>query len=336
MINRLYSLLISTFLILTSCSNDLEVVTPGKEIPVIHFIFNPTDSVYKLSLTKSFIFKGKISDSIGSANCNYTDTASIRLEGWQKEYKVWESGFHLDPTIKNPGSFPVGPGAVYLCDKVLGGEFDEEGPYKIDFFRIVVTPPGDTLSSFASISVFDPPKMTHPSPFDKTINLYRDSAFYFGIHVEFHPQLIWYGDVLCTIHYKEYTYTDQWITKRTDFNLKKNFAVTGENITLLIYPDMLFPKIARAIPENQEVYSRTFLSMEFDVRMADRNFRDFNDSYINLSDRDISNWGNFTNAMGIFCMVRSMHLTGFTFDFNTLDSLCSGQYTKKLNFKSWD
>ena len=143
----------------------------------------------------------------------------------------------------------------------------------------------------------------------------------------------YYVDIRFNVHYDEYI--DDWEPAISSFIYRKHLALTNDTIRIPLPEDQFLPKLANSIPDKPQVYSRRFRSIDIIFLAADKNFRDYINSYENASDRDVTLWGNFTNTMGLFSLASSVVRTGYVFDSSTMDSLCTGRFTKNLRFNRW-
>ncbi|TSA38110.1 MAG: hypothetical protein D4R64_04080 [Porphyromonadaceae bacterium] len=99
--------------IFSSCSNSLDLVDPVDPIPIVYFQMNPVDSLFYLTLTRTFSGDDNGYDLARDVNQVFYDSADISLEGWSKQYKVWETQFELSDRSKILGIFPEVPGYCY-------------------------------------------------------------------------------------------------------------------------------------------------------------------------------------------------------------------------------
>ncbi len=310
-------------LIHSSCSNNLDVLDPADPVPVVTFVMNPADTIFNLTLTRSFSGEGSGYDLAQDASRVFYQGANITLEAWSGEYKVWETPFQPSDRVKDPGIFPEVPGYCFKSDhKFLFNQIYTS-------FRLVVDLPGMPTPAFSRIPVLPIPEV--PFRYEHEVALYPD-GFKFGPPDD-NPiamKLVKYRQLLCEFHYQEYT--GKWEDRSVTFSLRKDYIIPGGNI---LYPDMFFNKIAANIKPVNDTMVRQFVSFDLIFLSGDTYFRDYIDTYENAGNMDMPPKGNISNAYGMFAMVTKARFTDMLFDRESLDSLKFGYRTRRLGFVKW-
>ncbi|MFA6797721.1 MAG: hypothetical protein WCR39_00340, partial [Bacteroidales bacterium] len=91
--------MLALLMLVSSCSDKFQVVDPAEPVPVIYFMMNPEDSVFYLSLTRTFSGDLDAYELAGDPDRVFYDSADIRLEAWEGQYKVQELQFSLSDRV---------------------------------------------------------------------------------------------------------------------------------------------------------------------------------------------------------------------------------------------
>lgn len=302
-------------LIFPSCSNSLDVLDPIDPIPIVYCQINPTDKIFYLTLTRTFSGDGSAYDLARDANQIFYDSADIRLEGWENQYKVWENQFEPSDRSKYPGIFPETPGYCF--------ELSNNGLIinTITTVRLVINLPGISSPVFSRISLMPVPPV--PSRYDHEIALYPNGY-------EFDCPNGPYLQLLCAFNYQEYE--GLWVDHSVTFTLRKEFIIPGGNT---LYADMFFNRLVQNIAPINDTILRKFISLDLICLVGDKNFKDYMNTYENSSNQDLPLKGNINNGYGLFAMVTSVKYVNMFFDRHSFDSLCKGEIAGKLGFVRW-
>ncbi len=306
--------------LLTSCSNDFDLINQADPLPVVYFQMNPEDRYYYLTLTKSFAGDSSAYVMAHNPQAVYYDSAKVYLEAWIDEYKIWETQFVLTDRIKTPGIFAEVAGYCYKAD-ALSLVCDLATQY-----RLFVNIPGMSKPVFSKIGIVGPPIIA--SRFDHQISLYPDR---YKIGISPGPGSA-YCELDCVFRYQQYE--GIWVNHSDTFCLRQdiNFEPGG---TDYLYAELFFAKIATYIQPINGSIARRFTSLDLILYSADQYYRDYIDTYVNAGDHDVPPKGNIINGLGLFTMFRSAVKDNMTLDRVTYDSLCLGEMTKKLGFVRW-
>jgi len=320
--------------LLTSCSNDLDLIISGEPIPVVYFVFNPEDTVYSVTLTHSFEGTNNAYNMAKNPDSVYFSSAEIKLEGWAGDYKAWESAFNLSNIVKEPGIFPSVIGHCYQTENVLSS-FDSRGNvigpyYEINSFRLFINSPELTEPVYSRIPLVRKPIMATPRIGDKVIDLYPPQGGYYFVSFEIDPEKITYCELVCVFRYEEFI--DEWIDKTSVFPLRENIQIHDEIAKTFLYPDLVFNKIATNIELSEIKHPKRFNSLDLLIFASDNTFHDYQTTYINTGNMDNPPMGNIVNGIGIFSMIRVVRLEDMYLSIKTKDSLVSGQFTRHLGF----
>ncbi|MCX6224464.1 MAG: hypothetical protein NTV01_06890 [Bacteroidia bacterium] len=262
----------------------------------------------------------------------YYPYPEIRLESWANQYKIGENQFELTYRSKNPGIFPEVPGYCfairnelwYLDDKVLNA--------RVTSFRLVLDLQGKFGPAFSRIPIVPLPEQIVPSKWEKRFDLYPDTGN-FEAKYKIDPKMVKYCELDCVFRYQDFQGT--WVDRSVTIQLQKNLQIIEDEVSLFLYPDKFFNKIAANIRPINDTIRRRFKSLDLIFLAGDQYFKNYYETYINTGNADAPPMGNISNGYGLFTMVRSTKIENMTMSFYTLDSLASGQYTRKLGFRRW-
>ncbi|MDD4645744.1 MAG: hypothetical protein PHY99_07130 [Bacteroidales bacterium] len=324
---------VTLIMVLSSCSNDLDLVDPIDPIPVVYFQMNPDDSVYYLTLTKTFQGNNSAFDLAHDTDLVFYDSADIRLEAWTDSFKILETRFNRSDRAKLPGIFPDVPGYCYEAVNNVP-EFTNQ---TINSYRLVINAPGMENPVVSRIPVLKAIKV--PNRFNHLFDLYPDGYKYppksnslgelknGNIYEE--VSKIEYQQLLCVFHYQEYAGT--WIDHSATFTLRKNTLI----VEPVLYADYFFNKVAANIKPISDTITRKFISLDLVFLSGDKYYKDYINTYEHDGNQDIPLKSNIINGYGLFTMIREAKYEDLILSQQTLDSLAFGKITKKLRFVRW-
>lgn len=323
---------------LSSCSNDIDLVRPDDPIPVVYFRMDPSDSVFYLTLTRSFSVNGNGFEMARNSDLVFYPDPDIRLEGWSGQFKVGETRFRPSGRTKNPGLFPEVPG---YCFKSLNEKWrldDNTQNAGITTFRLVMDLQGKFGPVVSTLPIVPLPIQKRPSRQEKQVNLYPPDSGKFIVEFSFKEGLIKYCELMCTFRYQELA-GGNWEDHNFTVPLKKNIMIVTRNgvanATAILYPEQFFNRIAVNIKPVNDTILRRFNSLDLIFLAGDQNYKDYSETYINSGNFDGLPMGNIINGYGLFTMVRSVKMENLILSYKTMDSLAGGQYTRQLGFITW-
>ena len=312
--------MLALLMLVSSCSDKFEVVDPAEPVPVIYFMMNPEDSVFYLSLTRTFSGDLDAYELACDPDRVFYDSADIRLEAWEGQYKVQELQFSLSDRVKNPGLFPQVPGNCYEAINT----FHREG--EIDSYRIVVQAEGMTDSAFARIKEIRP--SPQPPWYPRQIDFYPEGYRY---DVEKNPLL--YQQLLCKFHYQ--VFKETWVDKTETFILRKRTNAVGLEDDPILRAEFFFTRLAANIKPVHDTIIRKFVSFDLIFYTADQHYLDYVETYEKYGDLDLPPKGNIINGYGLFSMYTIKRYEDMVLGQQSLDSLSMGQFTRHLGFVRW-
>ena len=320
-----------------SCSNELDLVDPTEPIPVVCFRLDPSDSIFYLTLTRSFSGNSSGFDLARDPQKVFYENADIRLENWIGEYKVGETRFYPSNLTKNPGLFPEVPGYCYQAFNELSMMGSDVVSSMANNFRLIIDVKGKFGPANSTIPMIPLPVQTLPSTFDKRFDLYPPDSSHFTVQFKINFKFVKYCELLCIFRYQELA--GSWVDHSETISLRKSMKITNDNgiytATAIIYPDLFYNKLATNIKPINDTMIRRFRSMDLVFISGDQQYKDYTETYINAGNLDAPAMGNINNGYGLFTMTRTLRFENMILSRKTLDSLASGQYSKHLGFNKW-
>ena len=322
--------------LLVSCSDELDLTTGSKPVPVVYCIFHPMDSVYKVLLSKTFSGKLSALDMAKDPNHIYFKEATVTLEGWNKGYKVWETRFHPSPATRDSGLFSQLPGFSYETKEVLTtyytyGRIEDFGLAGIEYLRLVINSPELEEPAYSRIRpVFYDPQIEYPVKSYKAFNLCDSIPYY----LEFYTGKTQYYDLRCRFRYTEYGEVTR--SRSIYFLIKGNLNVEDGLRHQDIKQDLFFRRLAASFPtDTAGIDYRVCTSLDIDLLVGSENFKTYMTTYYTDNDHGYTLWNCFHGGIGLFAQVSKASLTNLKMDGRTKDSLANGQFTRHLKFSKW-
>lgn len=322
---------------LVSCNNDLDLAAPDEPFPVVFFRMDPADSLFTLTLTRSFSGNGSAFDLAKDSRKVFYGSADIRLENWQKGYKIDEARFIPANLTKKPGIFPEVPGYCFQAFNELSLINPQDIGGMASDLRLVIDIGGKFGPITSTIPMMPLPAQSKPSKWEKKFDLYPPDSSDFRVEFLIDHEYVKYCELICTFRYQELagSYVDRSVT----FSLRKDMMIIEVNREFYaisdIYPDQFFNKLTTNIKPLNDTIIRKFQSMDLIFIAGDGNYKDYNDTYINAGNTDGQPLGNINNGIGLFTMIRTVRMENLIMSIRTLDSLANGQYTRRLGFNIW-
>lgn len=317
-------------LLLTRCSNELDILSEYQEKIVCYGILNPDDSIHYIKVSKIFLGEGnalamaQVQDSIAlrPENCEVRIVRilnGIEMSYWTLEPDSSiprEAGVFLNPhQILYRGIFPVFvDGSTYkltITDLRTGVQAYSETQV---VRNVVQTDPASVWqqlnfedTTVASFKFLSP---THGKRYELTIRFYYQERFIFD-----------------TTQISE-KYVD-WIVGQTE-----SISTTGgENLAINVRRDNFFRVLANKIPVNNTV---TRISGRLDFIYL--SVSDDLVTYIKVQEAnqntsaDLPPFTNIFNGIGLFTTRTTTTIPNFHLDIDTQYALTTSLVVKELNF----
>lgn len=323
---RIFSAFIIVAISISACSNDLDLVSDWKDVPVVYSLLDASDTAQYIRVEKAFLDPNtsalalaQIPDSL------YYENITVKLIdplGEELAFDLIDA--NLDGFQREEGIFANEPNYVYKR-KTDDIEFVAGGLYKLEVQR------GDNLPTVtAETNVLAPIEIKVPNP-QLTIRLQHESPFKVKWTAGEEAKIF---DVYLHFNYEETeegnpnNFIDKTLTWRMGSNVVDDeVSVDGEEFYQFIMSSLDPLENGIRIPK----------SIEIQVDGAGKELQ----TYLTIleansgitSSQELPVFTNLSEGRGLF----SSRFTALEIDYvigaNTRDSLVTGIYTKDLNFQ---
>jgi hypothetical protein len=335
---------VAALLILSSCSEDIDLTAPYKDITVAYGLLDAeqgpgaaNDTVW-IRIQKAFLGDDNaLLYSVIPDSLFYPTT----LDAWIKAYNtsgVQTDSFHLTRTVnefaKDPGIFTTDSTVLYRGVRNLNTGWS----YKL----FIKKPNGDTTSSQTvlcnNVTLAYPPTAGTPldwepviigPPNNKTITfrwVHDANTYAYQFALTFNYQE-WLVSAPGNITDTSFTYYFPL------FKYGNAYSCFGNQVCFDIDKPTFYQLVSDNITEDVNK-QRKFISIDISVFQASEEF--YNYITINAPSlsyvQKVTAYTNITNGLGIFGSRTAGKLNGLILDTQTKDSLMAGYYTHQLNF----
>ncbi|MDD2569760.1 MAG: hypothetical protein PHN30_05120 [Bacteroidales bacterium] len=319
----------------SSCSDELDILTGAESVPVVYCVIDVRDSVYKVLLTKTFAGDRSAYEMAKDPDVISFKNAKITMEAWKSSYPIWSTEFIPVSDTRDSGIFASDAGCSFASMEVMGDFFGqpfyESTPDRwFEYLRIVIDYGDQSNSTYARInSNLDHPSITFPVRGYNTFNI-CDTVPY---RIQFYSSQKLFYDLGCTFRYSEES--NDVTSKSIDFSICSNIPVQTGPTTYLINQSLFFKRLAQSIPDSDDVVQRKFISLDLRLFVASQPMKVFMDTYFSDNENGYQLWNCFHNGIGLFALKTSSVLDNLKLDQRSLDTLASGSYTRDLKFIKW-
>ncbi len=319
--------LLAIIFVFMSCNNDLDLIDPQGDIPVIYALINngstDVDTAQYFRVERAFIDADVSALEIAqNPDSIYYSNAVVRLRNLDNDqtYQLERVDGNLEGYVRDQGVFAQAPNYLY---KIKNTQLPliEGNQYQLEVER------GNELPLVtAQTTLIEKPRITKPNA--GSVLSFPEIGF---------ATFRWLGDENSTIHdatlifnYLEFEGTN-FEEKSVKWTIAKNSEETEIDQEGLDFYGFLSSSID-ANPAKQ----RQFMSIDFVVTSGDQDIADYvNVVSANLgitSSQDIPTFTNLSEGYGLFSNIATSKLLGVGLSPITLDSIRDGRFTKDLNF----
>lgn len=324
------TMIILTLVLCTySCEEDFSPNINSTSVPVVYAVFNEADSSHFIRLTKSFQTNDNVLTQIIEPDSLSYNDVHVSLEWWFAGNFVQDVEFNLTNNyIREEGFFPKEQIPLFELKRNAENELFFFA-YPRGIFRLIIDIP-DQPVVFTEFQMIRPIQLGVPRTNGRVYNMYNFKTRFRSLsnYVEIFVQLHYINRYPDSISHETAIWREFHDHEIFDPELGKDFIVPIEGIAF-------FDRIGRVIPNDDRVSNRKFEFAEIMYNCLDENLYQYNESMrIIPADQVGRPFSNVVNGMGI---VGSRYTTSVTilFDYQSLDELCNGEYTKHLKFVKW-
>ncbi|MBN8703066.1 MAG: hypothetical protein J0M08_08375 [Bacteroidetes bacterium] len=321
----LVGLLLTT--IFVSCKNDIDVLADWKQNTVVYGLLDQSETTHYIKVGKVYLGEGSAIDMAQiQDSLYYKNNVSVVVERWKGSTLVTSYQLNRDSSIaKNPGDFLNPKQILYTFTAPL---FDDS-QYRLSIKDAATghTVTGQTSLIKSSLSIARPTtnQVMDFANYNRTFDIQWNAAAGARIY-----------QVFAVFHYKEYGLTDT-VVKSITWPVSEVRVPTlngGDPFTLNIDKKAFYKYIAGAVSNGSNVFGREplYLDVLFTAAADDlATFIEVGKPSTGIV-QERPEYTNLTGGYGIFSARYTTGVYSRPFNARTLDSLCSGQYTKNLNF----
>ncbi len=320
-----------------SCSNDIDLATDWKDIPVVYGLISASETANYIRVEKAFLDNDNSAlDLAQIADSLYYDDITVQISGGGNTYDLQRVDANAEGFPREGGIFANAPNFIYKFETPLG-EILEGEPYTLSINR------GDNLPIVtAQTTIVDNIQIREPNtdPMDEDPIRWVDA----GLRVEWRTQPSAHiFDVWVHMHISEEDPANPANNRvvTLDWKIEENLAqdVSGNNIvrmdTRLTKLD-LFNYLANNLEQDPSII-RKFLSFDIRVIGGGEELEEYistgNANTGITSTQVIPTYTNLSEGRGIFSSKNSAFQEGYTINEDTVDSLQTNNITKNLNFQ---
>ena len=313
---------------LVSCRNDLEVMAPYKNIPVVYCVISPGDTMQYLRLEKSFLGEASALEMASHNDSIYYPAAEISLERWA-DGQLKES-MDMLPTelpVRDSGIFSSRPNRLYRLSSAIRAGSEYHLSIRIPSTGAEVTATTHTIGDF---------KVVKPEGFKKTLPFSSYDNYQIVQWITSPFTRIY--QLTLRFHYLEVSGSDttnlsadwnigQFISKLTD---------GGEILETEILQRNFYKWIGNRLrtPVNGIHRLAAKKAVDFVFTVGGDDLYTYLEIYKDDSGlpKEKPVFTNLTNAIGLFAARHIQSVAGKALSEHSIDSLAYGIYTKHLRF----
>lgn len=311
-----------------SCRNDLDVMAPYKDIPVVYCVLNPKDSVNYLRLEKLFLGADNAYEMAKQTDSIYYPGASVFLERWadstMKEQIAME---RVISPVRDSGIFTNDPNYLYQSSSPIRTNSE---------YRLNISIPSTGAKITASTHTVNDFKVVRPEAYKKNLPFSSYDNYQTVEWITAPYSRIYH--LMIRFHYLEVINADT-VNLTADWNIGQYVSQNGSGGELMT-ADILQRNFYKWL-------GNKLLTPAHNVqRLADKKAIDFvftvggeelytymeiykEDNGI-LKEKPV--FTNITNGIGLFASRFEQSVTGKSLSEHSIDSLAYGIYTKDLRF----
>jgi hypothetical protein len=323
------------FLFLGSCSNDLEINAPWKDVTVVFGLLNKNETTHYIRISKAFLGEGDALEFASQFDSLYYNPDLLDVKVYRVYNGLVEDSFlcaAVTDIDKDPGIFAAPSQILYSFDAVLSGTENENSIYRL----VVKNKQTGNVASAETELVSNITLLTPGNAIDE-LPLYPQNATLIKYKTGENGKMY---ELFIRFKYREYSLLDQSdiVSKVVEINLGritndntdggKEMRMSIENASIY---QALFAAIPKSTPENTKY--RYADSLQFQINVA----ADDMTTYLNVNQpsntiaQERPQYTNVENGLGLFSSRNSITRTKYIDDF-TVDTLRRNPLTEEMNW----
>ena len=310
------------------CSNDVDVIAPYKEIPLVYCILDQDDSIHYVRLQRSFIGEGNAWNMAEESDSIYYKNAEVVLERWsEREYSDKVELNKYSGIIKDTGAFANQPHILYSTNSTL----NTWSEYKLNIFI-----PEIDMKLSSSTFLVGKLRLTKPG--------YNQPSLSFA-DIDKTWEIEWQSAVNARIYFLQIRFNYLEVVGRDTTSKEALWTIahyTSENTkgdetmeTLIVkkqFYQFLSSKITPAEDGIKRIVRKKALDIIFTIGGEELyTYLQVHDSEHNpMTQKPV--YTNIVNGIGIFSARTTHETKGKALTYISIDSVAFGQYTHQLGF----
>jgi len=323
----------------SSCDNDLELIGPKVEVPIIYGAISISDPFVFIRLERAF-GDNNISPLELSKNPDslYYNDAVVTISLPSKNFSVELE--RVDATTlgfpRDTGVFANTPNYIYKVDKDQF-IFEPGGKYNLS----IKVKGKEYTSSTLLINLIEivQPKISQPLLWNPKVDevITQSPLFWFqnkeGSQEEASPAIV---SLFVRFNYNErdQAVSQEYIPKSLLISVAESVIPDGNRFRYSI--NKIYAKIGESLAKSATI-DRYSTSVDFVVVTGGKEFLDYNEALAANSGitgtQDFPIFTNISGGFGIFSSKNTQNFPGYYLSELSLDSLAVGRFTKELNFR---
>jgi len=321
-------ILFCSLLINTGCNNDIDILAPHKEIPLVYCVLDQNDSVHTLRLQRSFAGEGnawsmaKISDSI------YYNSAHVFLERWsEREFSDKVEMIRTESVEKDSGAFASTNHILYSTNT----ELNTWSEYKIS-----VAIPAINMELSSSTFLVGKIKLVKPRSNQPSLSFSE---------IDKPWEVEWESATNARIYFLQIRFNYLEVYGRDTTTLSQKWSIAhfasqtikgDERMETLILKKKFYQFLSAKIPPLESGVKRIVNKKALDIIFTIGGEELY--TYLQVHDAEHNPmiqkpvYTNIENGVGIFSARTTQEVKGKALTYLSIDSIAYGQYTKKLGF----
>ncbi len=320
-------------LLIWSCSNEIELNAPSKEIAVVYGILSPKDEVHYIRIEKAFLEENTSAIELAQRPDQlYFDNLEVELvqDSDGQRFKLVEVDGTLEGVEREAGVFATTPNILY---KIATNQLSlqEEESYTLNIRKADT----DEVIATAQTTIVGSVRLNRPIPGANKLPLRIEEDETFTV-LWAADESAQFFDVKMDIHFEEIPANGTPSSKTLTWTIAKNVdAIEGPN--KIEVEGIEFYKFLASILTEEVSLTRRINTIDIRVDAGGKEL--FN--YINVgqantgitSSQVIPTYTNIENGLGIFASRNQLIEEGFFIDSITRELLKNGELTRRLNFE---
>ncbi|HHB78796.1 MAG TPA: DUF4249 family protein [Saprospiraceae bacterium] len=326
------SILFVSIVTITSCSNELELTAPWKDVPIVYGMLSLSDSAQYVRVERAFLDpKQNALHFTGNPDSIYYQNAQVSLVNLANGsvFPMKKVDGNLEGYVRDTGIWAQAPNYLYKIKS------DEINLIQGDEYQIVIEKGDNQPTTKAQTQVIGIPEITFPQPTQKVSFSYGDFTLNWksAVGAELY-------DVDVVFHYSESLESDpsQFVNKSAHWKALIGLPPRGGISTTEVngFQGLEFYRwLQNTIPQKNVI--RHIGTIDFIVTAGGKEIKKyFEVSKANFGitgSETLTDYTNIPGGYGIFSSLSKAYVNGLEFAPRTIDSLKNGSLTVGLNFQ---